>query len=37
VADVEESTGMSRRKTRELYWVDKRTLPWRLLLKVRVF
>lgn len=22
---------MSRRKTRELYWVDKRTLPWRLL------
>jgi hypothetical protein len=37
VADVEESTGMSRRKTRELYWVDKRTLPWRLLPKVRVF
>jgi len=33
VADVEESTGMSRRKTRELYWVDKRTLPWRLLPK----
>lgn len=22
---------MSRRKPRELYWVDKRTLPWRLL------
>lgn len=22
---------MSRRKTRELYWVDKRTLPWQLL------
>jgi len=37
VADVEESTGMSRHKTRELYWVDKRTLPWRLLPKVRVF
>jgi predicted membrane chloride channel (bestrophin family) len=33
VANEEESTGMSRRKTRELYWVDKRTLPWRLLPK----
>jgi len=31
VATDEEATGMSRRKTRELYWVDKRTLPWRLL------
>jgi len=31
VASSEELTGMSRRKTRELYWVDKRTLPWRLL------
>jgi predicted membrane chloride channel (bestrophin family) len=31
VASVEETTGMSRRKPRELYWVDKRTLPWRLL------
>jgi hypothetical protein len=31
VATEEEETGMSRRKTRELYWVDKRTLPWRLL------
>jgi len=33
VADTEETTGMSRRKQRELYWVDKRTLPWRLLPK----
>jgi len=24
-------TGISRRKPRELYWVDKSTLPWRLL------
>lgn len=31
VANEEERTGMSRRKTRPLYWVDKRTLPWRLL------
>jgi len=37
VADVEEPTGMSRHKTGELYWVDKRTLPWRLLPKVRMF
>ncbi|KAL3802676.1 hypothetical protein HJC23_012000 [Cyclotella cryptica] len=27
----EEETGVSRRKTRELCWVDKRTLPWKLL------
>jgi hypothetical protein len=31
VASDEETTGIARRKTRELYWVDKRTLPWRLL------
>jgi len=31
VASDEETTGMSRRKPRELYWVDKGTLPWRLL------
>jgi Bestrophin, RFP-TM, chloride channel len=31
VANQEANTGMSRRKTRSLYWVDKRTLPWRLL------
>lgn len=31
VATEEETTGKSRRKTRPLYWVDKRTLPWRLL------
>lgn len=31
VATDEETTGISRRKPRELYWVDKRTLPWRLL------
>jgi predicted membrane chloride channel (bestrophin family) len=31
VATEEEETGKSRRKTRTLYWVDKRTLPWRLL------
>ena len=37
LANEEESTGKSRRKTRELYWVDKRTLPWRLLPKVRIF
>jgi hypothetical protein len=34
VATAEEETGMSRRKTRQLYWVDKRTLPWRLLPKI---
>jgi predicted membrane chloride channel (bestrophin family) len=33
VANEEEETGMSRRKPRELCWVDKRTLPWRLLPK----
>mmetsp|Transcript_18039 Transcript_18039/g.38983 ORF Transcript_18039/g.38983 Transcript_18039/m.38983 type:complete len:508 (-) Transcript_18039:44-1567(-) len=27
----EEETGASRRKTRELCWVDKRTLPWKLI------
>ncbi|KAL9184935.1 hypothetical protein ACHAXT_002712 [Thalassiosira profunda] len=27
----EEETGTSRRKTRELCWVDKRTMPWKLL------
>ncbi len=31
VATQEENEGNSRRKTRPLYWVDKRTLPWRLL------
>lgn len=31
IATQEETTGMSRRKTRPLYWVDIRTLPWRLL------
>lgn len=31
VANQEANTGKSRRKTRPLYWVDKRTLPWRLL------
>lgn len=31
VATIEENEGKSRRKTRPLYWVDKRTLPWRLL------
>eukprot|EP00559_Dactyliosolen_fragilissimus_P006660 CAMPEP_0184866470 /NCGR_PEP_ID=MMETSP0580-20130426/22495_1 /TAXON_ID=1118495 /ORGANISM="Dactyliosolen fragilissimus" /LENGTH=582 /DNA_ID=CAMNT_0027366171 /DNA_START=497 /DNA_END=2245 /DNA_ORIENTATION=- len=31
VASDEETTGISRRKLRDLYWVDKRTLPWRLL------
>ena len=31
VATAEEATGRSRRRTRPLYWVDKRTLPWRLL------
>jgi len=27
----EEETGSSRRKPRELCWVDKRTLPWKLI------
>ena len=31
VATKEENEGNSRRRTRPLYWVDKRTLPWRLL------
>jgi putative membrane protein len=31
VATKEENEGKSRRKTRPLFWVDKRTLPWRLL------
>lgn len=31
VANQEANTGKSRRKTRQLFWVDKRTLPWRLL------
>jgi len=31
IATQEETLGMSRRKTRPLFWVDKRTLPWRLL------
>jgi len=31
VATQEEKEGKSRRKKRPLYWVDKRTLPWRLL------
>lgn len=31
VANEEANTGKSRRKTRSLFWVDKRTLPWRLL------
>ena len=31
LAAQEESKGQSRRKTRPLFWVDKRTLPWRLL------
>ncbi|CAJ1946912.1 unnamed protein product [Cylindrotheca closterium] len=31
VATQEESEGNSRRRTRPLYWVDRRTLPWRLL------
>ena len=31
VAKAEEETGKGRRKTRPLFWVDKRTLPWRLL------
>lgn len=31
VATQEENEGKSRRKPRSLYWVDKRTLPWRLL------
>jgi predicted membrane chloride channel (bestrophin family) len=33
IAQQEEETGKSRRKTRPLFWVDKRTLPWRLLPK----
>lgn len=31
VATQEEKEGSSRRKKRPLFWVDKRTLPWRLL------
>mmetsp|Transcript_40909 Transcript_40909/g.75678 ORF Transcript_40909/g.75678 Transcript_40909/m.75678 type:complete len:555 (-) Transcript_40909:6-1670(-) len=31
LASEEETIGMSRRRQRELYWVDSRTLPWRLL------
>jgi len=31
--DEEGPTGRSRRPTRPLYWVDTRTLPWRLLPK----
>mmetsp|Transcript_24348 Transcript_24348/g.57698 ORF Transcript_24348/g.57698 Transcript_24348/m.57698 type:complete len:649 (+) Transcript_24348:136-2082(+) len=31
VATQEENEGRSRRKRRQLFWVDKRTLPWRLL------
>ncbi|CAB9524292.1 UPF0187 protein [Seminavis robusta] len=31
VANQEANMGKSRRKTRSLYWVDRRTLPWRLL------
>ncbi len=31
MANAEESTGKSRRPTRTLYYVDKRSLPWRLL------
>lgn len=31
VANQEANTGKSRRNIRPLYWVDKRTLPWRLL------
>ena len=31
IATQEENEGKSRRRTRPLYWVDKRTLPWRLL------
>ena len=31
LAQTEEETGQSRRKTRPLFWVDKRSLPWRLL------
>lgn len=33
VATQEEKEGKSRRKKRPLFWVDKRTLPWRLLPK----
>jgi len=31
LATQEEKEGKSRRKRRPLYWVDKRSLPWRLL------
>jgi len=31
VAEQEENEGSSRRRKRALFWVDKRTLPWRLL------
>jgi ion channel-forming bestrophin family protein len=31
LAQEEEVTGKSRRRKRALYWVDRRTLPWRLL------
>ena len=31
IATQEENEGNSRRRTRPLFWVDKRTLPWRLL------
>jgi len=31
VATQEEKEGKSRRKKRPLFWVDKRSLPWRLL------
>jgi predicted membrane chloride channel (bestrophin family) len=33
VATKEEAEGNSRRRSRPLFWVDKRTLPWRLLPK----
>ena len=31
LAKDEEETGFIRRKTRELCWVDRRTLPWKLI------
>lgn len=31
LAYEEEETGLSRRRPRELCWVDKRTLPWKLI------
>jgi predicted membrane chloride channel (bestrophin family) len=31
IAQTEEARGWARRKTRTLYYVDKRSLPWRLL------